>query len=117
MSSFTDPLTVTKIGARTWRVERAFTYFIGTENSDNFIVVPNGFETDFASVPRFFWRILPPDGEYTQAAVLHDFMITHGWLKSTSDFVFYEAMGVLQVPSWKRSVMFFAVRMFHLFQK
>jgi hypothetical protein len=117
VSSFTEPLTVTKIGTRTWQVEREFTYYIGQENSNNFIVVPKGFITDFASIPFIFWSILPPDGEYTQAAVLHDYCCSHGWLKSTADFIFYEAMGVLGVPSWKKSVMFFAVRLFHLFQK
>lgn len=116
MSSFTQPLTVTKIGARLWRVEREFTYYIGEEGSSDFVTVPVGFKTDFASVPRIFWRILPPDGEYTQASVLHDYMCING-IKSRADKVFYEAMGVLGVPSWKRSIMFFAVRMFHLFQK
>ena len=116
MSSFTLPLTVTKIGARLWRVEREFIYYIGEENGDDFVIVPNGFITDFASVPRGLWNIFPPDGEYTQSAVLHDFMCVTG-LKSRADKVFYESMGVLGVPGWKRSMMFFFVRMFHLFQK
>lgn len=116
MSSFTDPLTVTKIGARTWRVERSFTYYIGKDDSNDFVIVPKGFETDFASIPRLFWRILPPDDVYTQACVLHDFMCEHD-LKSRADKIFYESMGILGVPEWKRSVMFFGVRLFHLFQK
>ena len=116
MSSFTQPLTVTKLGERTWVVEREFTYYIGEENSSDFVTVPKGYITDFASVPRIFWVILPPDGEYTQAAVLHDYMCAHD-PKSKADKVFYEAMGVLGVPSWKRSIMFFSVRIFHLFQK
>lgn len=116
MSSFTDPLTVTKIGERLWQVEREFTYYIGEENSNEFVTVPKGFKTDFASVPRIFWRILPPDGMYTQASVLHDYMCITG-LKSRADRVFYESMGVLGVSSWQRSIMFFAVRIFHLFEK
>ena len=27
------------------------------------VKVPEGFVTDFASVPRVFWTALPPDGE------------------------------------------------------
>ena len=27
------------------------------------IEVPAGFETDFASVPRLFWRVVPPGGD------------------------------------------------------
>ena len=59
MSSFTKPLTVTKVDARLWRVERQFTYFIGEEDSDEFVTIPKGFETDFASVPRLFWIFIP----------------------------------------------------------
>jgi len=116
MSSFTDPLTVTKIGERLWRVEREFTYYIGKENSNDFVTVPKGFETDFASVPRGLWNILPPDGFYTQAAVLHDFMCAHPelYLKSKADFVFYEAMGVLGVPWFNRIIMYLAVRFWHI---
>jgi hypothetical protein len=34
--------------------------------------IPDGFETDLASVPRVFWAFLPPNGTYEKAAVLHD---------------------------------------------
>lgn len=30
------------------------------------IEVPAGFETDFASVPRLFWRVVPPWGRYSR---------------------------------------------------
>jgi Protein of unknown function (DUF1353) len=36
--------------------------------------VPVGFVTDFASIPRPFWSLLPPEGEYAYAAILHDFL-------------------------------------------
>jgi hypothetical protein len=38
------------------------------------VEVPAGFVTDFASVPRLFWSVLRPDGEYAYAAVLHDYL-------------------------------------------
>jgi hypothetical protein len=38
--------------------------------------IPDGFATDLASVPRFFWSLLPPDGRYEKAAVLHDWLCT-----------------------------------------
>ena len=37
------------------------------------ITIPDGFNTDLASVPRLFWALLPPSGVYESAAVLHDF--------------------------------------------
>lgn len=38
------------------------------------VSVPEGFVTDFASVPRIFWTVLPRDGRYAYAAVLHDYL-------------------------------------------
>jgi Protein of unknown function (DUF1353) len=35
--------------------------------------VPVGFVTDFASIPRIFWSLLPPDGKYTHPAIVHDY--------------------------------------------
>jgi hypothetical protein len=36
--------------------------------------VPVGFVTDFASIPRAFWSLLPPDALYTYPAILHDYL-------------------------------------------
>lgn len=111
-SSFTAPLTVTKLG-KSWRVSRSFRYYIAHENSHDYIEVPENFETDFASVPRGLWNIFPPDGEYTQAAVLHDYLYnTKLRTRSESDRIFLEAMTVLLVPAWKRQLMYRAVRLF-----
>ena len=113
MSSFTDPLIVKKVGARTWEVMRSFEYHVGSEDSGEIVAVPNGFITDFASVPRAFWWLIPPDGSYTQAAVLHDFLYyTQMFTRKKSDDIFYEAMGVLEVPLWKRWIMWKVVRAF-----
>jgi len=38
------------------------------------LTVPRGFVTDFASIPRVFWSLLPPDGQYTYAAIIHDYL-------------------------------------------
>lgn len=35
--------------------------------------VPEGFETDYASVPRPLWALIPARGKHSRAAVLHDF--------------------------------------------
>lgn len=142
MSSFTDELTVTKIRIpkqsfweslqfwkvkSVWKVSRAFRYYVGAEGSGIFVDIPEGFTTDFASIPRIFWPIVPPDGEYTQAAVVHDFLYrTHTACEDTgpneykfipiskkdSDSVFLEAMRVLEVPEWKANTMYKAVDLF-----
>jgi len=111
MSSFTDPLVVEKVKNRLWKVSRTFTYFIGSEDSAEYVSVPKGTMTDFASSPRVFWIIFPPDGQYTQAAVLHDYLYqTQPFSRKRADKIFLEAMGVLGVKWWVRYTKYLAVR-------
>jgi hypothetical protein len=35
------------------------------------VIVPAGFKTDLASIPRPLWAVLPPVGKYDAAAVVH----------------------------------------------
>lgn len=75
------------------------------------VKVPAGFKTDFASIPRILWRVLPPWDKHKRAAVIHDFLYQTGatsrWM---ADSLFYEAMKTLNVPVWKRVVMWLGVR-------
>jgi hypothetical protein len=83
------------------------------ESGGRMIEVPRGFETDFASVPRFFWRVLPPWGRYSPAAVVHDYLYQSGTLeRHEADRVFLTLMQRLGVSAWKRNVMYEAVRLF-----
>jgi hypothetical protein len=78
------------------------------------VMIPEGFVTDFASVPQFLWGIFPPWGKYSEAAVVHDFLYT-GFFKCTrkqADQVFLQLMERMEVPLWKRQTMYAAVRMF-----
>ncbi len=113
MSSFTKPLIIKRVGNRTWELYKSFDYHVGSEDSNDVITVPAGFKTDFASVPRFLWAILPPDGPYTGASVIHDYLYNQQKrTRKESDNIFLEAMGVLNVSSWKRYVMHKALRIF-----
>jgi hypothetical protein len=114
MSSFTDPLEVQQISKNEWITLREFTYYVGEENSNDFIVVPKNTITDGASIPRIFWSIIGhPMGRYAQAAVLHDYMYRlHLRPRKECDDIFYEAMGVLKVADWKRNIMYISLRLF-----
>lgn len=46
------------------------TLYVG---SRDVILIPDAFRTDLASIPRAFWSLLPPNGTYERAAVVHDF--------------------------------------------
>lgn len=74
--------------------------------------IPAGFRTDLASIPRFFWRVLPPIGAYDKAAVVHDFLYQHnGCSREQADAVLLEAMGVLGVGWATRQVIYRGVRL------
>lgn len=72
------------------------------------IIVPCGFKSDGASVPRFFWRFVFPPGDTKalRAAFAHDFIYrTHpeGWSKAEADQLFYDLLiadGVGTVSAW-----------------
>lgn len=94
------------------RVRLAEPFIVRLEDGRSY-TVPEGFETDFASVPRFFWRLVPPWGRYSPAAVLHDYLYSQGLgTRAQADQVFLDMMQRLAVPAWKRRMMYLAVRLF-----
>jgi hypothetical protein len=114
-------------GRAQWSLIGPLTYEVGREGSGETITVPSGVTTDLASVPRPAWSLLPPDGPWTKAAVVHDFLYRTGgtgvfagkrWISRVSaytraqaDQIFDEAMAVLGVGADKRVVIFEAVRL------
>lgn len=119
MSSFTSPLVDRKLvgefnaaGNQLYEVCEAFTYDIGLKGAPTQITVPVGFKTDFASTPKWTHFLLPPDGPWKKAAVIHDYMYHMGYDRFTADVVFLEAMiasGVAVAVAW---IFFLAVRCF-----
>lgn len=88
------------------------------------ITVRAGRVTDLASIPAIVWPVLPPDGPYAQGTGGHDECYkSKGFLPADRtrptpydrpgcDELLREMMVALQVPSWKRVVIFEAVRTF-----
>jgi hypothetical protein len=75
--------------------------------------VPTGFVTDFASIPRAFYSLLRPDGEYTYPAVLHDYLYwTQQRSREESDNVFQLAMMDFQIGVVTVQTIYKAVRVF-----
>ena len=74
MSRFTDTLLVSPLAdGKTWILRKEFGYDVGAKGSEDQVNVPALFMTDFASVPRLLWAVLPRWGRYGNAAVIHDF--------------------------------------------
>ncbi|AWL03416.1 DUF1353 domain-containing protein [Massilia oculi] len=80
---------------------------------DRYVVVPEGFVTDFASVPRApltYWLF---GGVGDEAAVVHDFLYETGAVpRALADEVYGEALEACGVPAWRRGPMVLAVRLF-----
>ncbi len=120
-TGFDRDLAIRAATATTWVLTEPLTW-TGTQN-DTF-VVPTGFVTDLASVPRFLHWLTLPYGAYTRAAVLHDWLITERInhpdpaLRVTSrdvDGIFRRIMQELGVSWMKRWTMWSAVRLGALF--
>jgi hypothetical protein len=111
-------------GRSLWATSKEITYRPGDRRYE--ITVPKGFVTDLASIPRLFWDLLPPDGPWVKAAVIHDYLYyTKGsgvwkchprtidrptdYSKDESDSILKEAMLDRGVDGFRANVIWFAV--------
>ena len=80
------------------------------------VIVPAGFRTDFASIPRGLWNILPPVGKYDAGAVCHDLLYREGAFngraidRADADNVLREAMEVCGVGRAQRWLIYAGLR-------
>jgi hypothetical protein len=106
-----DRIVVEEISDKLWRVVEPIVY----QGSRELFVVPENFETDFASVPRFLTWLVPTYGRYTKAAILHDWLwdeATAGrFNRADADGIFCRSMRELGVPFLRRWLMWAAVRL------
>lgn len=114
---FLTTLTATKVreagshGRSTWRLQTDLAYL---SELYGMIVVPAGFETDFASVPRVPIAWWLAGGTADASAVIHDYLVRRhypqckiSWRRAAD--VFREAMKHEGVPAWRRWLMYHAV--------
>lgn len=127
MSAFTGSLRLSSLDAdcRVWRLEEPLQYEIGALGSGAIIIVPAGFQTDGASIPRLLQGIIPAWGRWSRAAIIHDYLCRGiadnravgvpkwgvVWNRKTADKIFHEAMIVSEVPRPLAWIMWAAVRL------
>lgn len=79
------------------------------------IIVPVGFRTDLASVPRLPYVYALTGARAHMPAVLHDFLYRHDVCpRKEADRIFYDAMTALGDPRSRflRRIMYYGVRLF-----
>lgn len=116
-----SPYASDALGKQLWVVKKDFNFFLDAEQNRR-VVIPRGYLTDGASVPRPFWSFVPPWGQYGQAAVMHDWLCEYlrvwdtkeaKWIKITReecDNIFNDAMRSLGVSNTTRRIMYGAVK-------
>lgn len=104
-------IVVKQLDDNRWAVVESITY-VGRQDT---FTIKEGFETDFASVPRPLIWLLPRYGRYTKAAILHDFLWREAeagrFNRFDADGIFRRAMRELGVPFARRYMMWAAVRL------
>jgi hypothetical protein len=102
-------------GRCVWALSTPLIYAAGPAGAA--VIVPAGYVTDLASIPRFAWSLgFAPDGPWAKAAVVHDYLYaTRGlsgrYSRAQADGILDQAMAALGVPAWRRAVIWAAVRL------
>jgi len=119
-SRFTGlPLRVEHVDGPTWELVREVTYLT---KAGELCTVRVGLHFDFASVPRPFWWLYPPQGTkgnpYGIASLIHDWLYIHHAIggraikRKEADDLFYEIMIYLECRKTLAYIMWVAVRTF-----
>lgn len=92
------PLQLEYVDGFDWLLLSPFMAIVGGRTH----VVPAGFMTDFNSIPRLLWRLLPPT-EYGAAGVIHDWLYHYpdGLTRTEVDDIHGYILKVLGAPRWK----------------
>lgn len=112
MAKILTPLLLQYHDGKTWTLADDF---IVIAHTVGIIRVPKGFETDFNSIPRGLWNILPPD-EYGEAAIVHDFLYKYAKVgsrpvtRAEADATHREFVQFAHAPAWKVHSIYWALR-------
>jgi hypothetical protein len=79
------------------------------------VAAPQGYVTDFASIPGFAQWMISPFGKHSEAAVVHDWLYTLGTKgdrknRKLADLTFKRALKIVGVGFMRRNIMYWAVR-------
>jgi len=88
---------------------------INVDIDGKLLVIPKGFRTDLATIPRFYWSILSPNkSELIAPSVLHDFLYSCSmqYTRKEVDDIFYLALMKNHVGTYTSTKVYLAIRLF-----
>lgn len=104
-----------------WRLLDGFRYYLTADEGGEFVDVPAGFVTNFASIPRVLQNLCPTTGKYAQIAVVHDKLFLAPVIRTPASArpctrgqanrIFLEGAQVLGVSWLVRRVMYRALQL------
>ena len=94
-----------------WITIEDMEYIIG--RTQDRIIVPKGFVTDFASIPQGLWSLgLSPQGQYSRAAVVHDYLYwSQGCTRAQADRLLVITMKESRVGTFDEVVVYNGVNL------
>ncbi len=111
----TTPLKVELGDGKKWRLAEKFRFYTTIIDKDKevWFEVEEGFETDFASVPKIFMPVLQWRDKFNKASVVHDYLYhTKITTRKQADKIFLELMLALGINRLKAYTFYFVVRLF-----
>jgi len=98
---------------------KAYTYLtcldIDFTVDDQRFIIPKGFKTNLASIPKIAWPIMAPaHSSLIRPAIIHDWFYrkTCDFTRKQADLIFYHMLINDGIPRYKASVMYYSVRLF-----
>lgn len=102
------------IDGKKWEVVQPFEY--DTKKGEK-IIIPAGYQTDFATIPRFLWEEVGLPSDYGRPAIVHDYCLDKClYPRKKCDEIFLELMRLEKINPVKRVLFFVAVRVWSIFR-
>ena len=120
MKRVVDPIRVESVsGTDEWILLEPFKWHVGAYNSDEVIIVPAGFKTDFASIPAPIKVFINPVGKIKPAALVHDYLYhlkgkyspEQIYTRKQSDIIFLRIMEAVEMKWLERRTAYRGVRL------
>lgn len=105
------PDTIQLEDGKSWKVQQPFVYIYNENGTYYEILIPQGFITDYGSIPQIFQNIIPKNDEMSGAYVVHDLIYaSEMFSRSLCDDILLKAFQELGASWIKRNIVYSAVR-------